>query len=163
MPKPDRTQIAAAWASRGFGSDLWTDAPGQTWEDFRHANDELVNVLEGVMEFEIAGEIPSAARRRDADPRGHDPLGQEHRYDDGGMAVRLQASLPAGVALACPRREHNYLADRTRPTKLARLVACCFSCWPLCAVFVLRSGGRSRPSKEAEGWPVAAGKHGAKP
>ena len=32
--------------------DLWTDAPGQRWEDFTHATDELVTVLEGDMEFE---------------------------------------------------------------------------------------------------------------
>ena len=29
--------------------DLWTDPPGQRWEDFRHATDDLVTVLEGQM------------------------------------------------------------------------------------------------------------------
>lgn len=57
MAAPDRTKIAAGWASRGFGCDLWTDPPGQRWEDFRHATDELVMVLEGEVEFEIAGEV----------------------------------------------------------------------------------------------------------
>lgn len=52
-----REQIATDWASRGFSCDLWTDPPGQRWEDFRHATDELVIVLEGEMEFEIAGRI----------------------------------------------------------------------------------------------------------
>jgi hypothetical protein len=47
MAEPDRKKIAAAWVSRGFGCDLWTDAPGQTWEDFRHAVDELLTVLVG--------------------------------------------------------------------------------------------------------------------
>jgi len=47
--------IAADWASRGFGCDLWTDPPGQRWEDFRHGTDELITVLEGQVEFEIAG------------------------------------------------------------------------------------------------------------
>jgi hypothetical protein len=37
MPAVNREQIAAAWASRGFSCDLWTDLPGQRWEDFRHA------------------------------------------------------------------------------------------------------------------------------
>ena len=47
--------IASNWAARGFSCDLWTDPPGQQWEDFRHAADELVIVLEGEMEFEVAG------------------------------------------------------------------------------------------------------------
>jgi quercetin dioxygenase-like cupin family protein len=57
MAEPDRTKIAADWASRGFGCDLWTDPPGQRWEDFRHAADELVTVLKGQMEFEVAGMV----------------------------------------------------------------------------------------------------------
>ena len=56
MAGPDRTQIAADWASRGFSCDLWTDPPGQRWEGFRHATDELITVLEGQVEFEVAGQ-----------------------------------------------------------------------------------------------------------
>jgi quercetin dioxygenase-like cupin family protein len=50
-----RQQIETDWASRGFSCELWTDPPGQRWEDFTHATDELVTVLEGDMEFEIEG------------------------------------------------------------------------------------------------------------
>jgi len=57
MAEPDRNRVAADWSSRGFTCDLWTDPPGQRWEDFRHATDELVTVLEGEMEFEIAGQV----------------------------------------------------------------------------------------------------------
>jgi len=57
MAELDRKKIAADWASRGFNCDLWTDPPGQRWEDFKHATDELVTVLEGEMEFEVAGEV----------------------------------------------------------------------------------------------------------
>jgi quercetin dioxygenase-like cupin family protein len=57
MPLINREQIAAEWLSRGFSCELWTDPPGQRWEDFRHATDELVTVLEGEMELEIAGQI----------------------------------------------------------------------------------------------------------
>jgi quercetin dioxygenase-like cupin family protein len=57
MAELDRNKIATDWAARGFSCDLWTDPPGQTWEDFRHATDELVTVLEGEMEFEIAGKV----------------------------------------------------------------------------------------------------------
>jgi hypothetical protein len=42
----DREHIAADWAARGFSCDLWTDPPGQRWEDFTHATDEIVIVLD---------------------------------------------------------------------------------------------------------------------
>ena len=53
----DREQIAADWAARGFSCDLWTDPSGQRWEDFTHATDEVVIVLEGKMEFEVEGQV----------------------------------------------------------------------------------------------------------
>jgi quercetin dioxygenase-like cupin family protein len=53
----DREQIAADWAARGFSCDLWTDPPGQRWENFTHATDEVVIVLEGDMEFEVEGQV----------------------------------------------------------------------------------------------------------
>jgi len=51
MASIDREQVAADWAKRGFSCDLWIDPPGRRWEDFTHATDELVVVLEGEMEF----------------------------------------------------------------------------------------------------------------
>ena len=45
------------WEARGFSCDVWTDPPGQCWEDFTHATDEVVIVLDGEMEFEIEGEV----------------------------------------------------------------------------------------------------------
>lgn len=53
----DRRQIADNWKSRGFSCELWTDPPGQRWEGFVHAADELVIVLEGEMEFEVHGTL----------------------------------------------------------------------------------------------------------
>jgi len=53
----NRHEIAADWAARGFSCDLWVDTPGNRWEDFTHATDELVIVLEGTMEFEVEGEV----------------------------------------------------------------------------------------------------------
>jgi len=54
--KPINTlRIAADWKARGFSCDLWTDPPGQRWEDFVHDTDELVLVVEGELEFEISG------------------------------------------------------------------------------------------------------------
>ncbi len=51
----DHFQIAADWRARGFSCEVWVDPPGQRWEDFTHATDEVVIVLEGAMEFEIEG------------------------------------------------------------------------------------------------------------
>ncbi|MBL6706829.1 MAG: cupin domain-containing protein [Planctomycetaceae bacterium] len=53
----DRRQITDNWKSRGFSCELWTDTPGQRWEDFAHATDEVVVVLEGEMEFEVEGVV----------------------------------------------------------------------------------------------------------
>jgi mannose-6-phosphate isomerase-like protein (cupin superfamily) len=57
MAELDRAKIAASWSERGFSCDLRIDPPGQRWENFRHATDELVTVLEGQMEFEVAGAV----------------------------------------------------------------------------------------------------------
>ena len=57
MQPSNREKIAADWRVRGFSCELWVDAPGQRWEDFTHATDELVIVLEGEMEFEIEGRV----------------------------------------------------------------------------------------------------------
>lgn len=52
----NRDRVAADWADRGFGCDLWVDLPGRCWKDFTHPTDELVLVLEGEMEFEVEGQ-----------------------------------------------------------------------------------------------------------
>ena len=53
----DPDKIRDDWGRRGFNCQLWTDPPGQRWEDFRHATDELVTVLEGSVEFEVEGQV----------------------------------------------------------------------------------------------------------
>ena len=65
MPPVDRDKIAEDWQNRGFTCDLWTGGPGQQWNDFVHDSDEVVVVVEGEMEFEIAGE------------RSHPAIGEE--------------------------------------------------------------------------------------
>ena len=56
----DQRQVEASWNQRGFSCDLWTDAPGQRWENFVHTTDEVVMVVDGNVEFEIGGEDLSA-------------------------------------------------------------------------------------------------------
>jgi len=53
----DIERIRADWHGRGFSCDPWVDPPGRRWENFVHATDELVIVLEGRMEFEIEGTV----------------------------------------------------------------------------------------------------------
>ena len=57
----DRERIAADWAARGFSCDIWVDPPGRCWEDFTHDTDELVMVIAGTMEFEVAGKVQRPA------------------------------------------------------------------------------------------------------
>ena len=53
----DIHSVRSNWQSRGFNCDVWTDPPGQTWEDYTHAVDEVVMILEGEVEFEIGEQV----------------------------------------------------------------------------------------------------------
>ena len=57
MATKNQKDVSKDWTARGFSCELWIDPPGQRWEDFVHAADELVIVVEGEMEFEINSEI----------------------------------------------------------------------------------------------------------
>lgn len=57
MPRVEREHLAEKWAARGFSCDLWVDPPGQRWEDFLHATDEIVVVVAGEVEFEVEGRV----------------------------------------------------------------------------------------------------------
>ncbi len=47
--------MAESWRARGYSCHLFTDSPGQEWNDFVHATNELVTVLEGRLELTLAG------------------------------------------------------------------------------------------------------------
>lgn len=51
----DYRAVAADWLRRGFSCGLWADPPGATWVDFVHGTDELLMVLAGEVELEVAG------------------------------------------------------------------------------------------------------------
>lgn len=53
----DLETIQQDWRKPGFSCDLWVDPPGQRWEGYVHSTDELVMVVEGEIEFEVAGVI----------------------------------------------------------------------------------------------------------
>jgi mannose-6-phosphate isomerase-like protein (cupin superfamily) len=50
------SQVAEQWKARGFSCDVWTDHPGQEWDNFVHDKDELLMVLEGELELVIDGQ-----------------------------------------------------------------------------------------------------------
>jgi mannose-6-phosphate isomerase-like protein (cupin superfamily) len=53
----DINTVRSNWHSRGFSCDVWTDPPGQTWEDYKHSVDEVVMILQGDVEFEIGSQV----------------------------------------------------------------------------------------------------------
>jgi len=53
----ERSTVAADWRARGYSCDLFVDPPGRRWEDFAHGCNELVTVVEGRLEMEVAGEV----------------------------------------------------------------------------------------------------------
>lgn len=55
MVPVDHRVVASEWLSRGFSCDLWVDPPGQVWEDYRHATDELIMPVAGRLELEFGG------------------------------------------------------------------------------------------------------------
>jgi quercetin dioxygenase-like cupin family protein len=57
FPVPlDRDQVALDWARRGYSCDMFTDPPGREWNDFIHAANELVTIMEGKLKITIGGE-----------------------------------------------------------------------------------------------------------
>lgn len=51
----DLQKVGVDWKSRGFSFGVWTDPPGQVWENYVHDTDELFIVLEGKVELEMQG------------------------------------------------------------------------------------------------------------
>ncbi len=83
MPEIDRPTVATEWKTRGYSCDLWTDPPGQRWEDFTHPTDEIVTVLEGQMEFEIEGKV----HHPEAGEELHIPAGALHSARNVGKTT----------------------------------------------------------------------------
>jgi hypothetical protein len=47
----DRPLVARDWQRRGYSCSLFVDPPGHCWNDFVHATNELVTVIEGRLEL----------------------------------------------------------------------------------------------------------------
>lgn len=57
FPLPvDRDAVETSWRERGYSCHSLTDPPGQEWNGFVHATNELVTVVEGELELEIGSD-----------------------------------------------------------------------------------------------------------
>lgn len=45
--------VKDAWAARGFSCGIWSDPPGQVWEDYIHDADELLMLIDGEIEVRM--------------------------------------------------------------------------------------------------------------
>jgi mannose-6-phosphate isomerase-like protein (cupin superfamily) len=52
----DRDVVARDWRPRGYSCEPFTDPPGREWNDFCHATDKLVTVVEGRLELTVGRE-----------------------------------------------------------------------------------------------------------
>lgn len=52
----DRDAVARDWRARGYSCEPFTDPPGREWNDFCHATNELVTVVEGKLALTVGGE-----------------------------------------------------------------------------------------------------------
>ncbi len=52
----NRAAVQRNWKDRGYSCELFIDPPGQQWNNFVHATNELVTVVEGVLEMTIEGQ-----------------------------------------------------------------------------------------------------------
>jgi len=63
----DQDQVARDWERRGYDCRVFVDGPGQEWNGFVHATNELVTVVEGALECTLedpgAGGVSRQAHR----------------------------------------------------------------------------------------------------
>lgn len=53
----NKEAIKRDWAARGYSCDIWSDPPGQIWQDYVHDVDELLMLIDGEIELHIDGKI----------------------------------------------------------------------------------------------------------
>jgi quercetin dioxygenase-like cupin family protein len=57
FPTPiQRDEVNRSWHARGYSCDLFVDPPGREWNNFVHANNELVAVVEGQLRLVIGND-----------------------------------------------------------------------------------------------------------
>jgi mannose-6-phosphate isomerase-like protein (cupin superfamily) len=49
----EKATVAQDWGRRGYSCDWFVDPPGREWNDFVHASNELVTVVEGRLRMTV--------------------------------------------------------------------------------------------------------------
>lgn len=93
MAEPDHKKIAAEWASGGFSCDLWTDPPGQRWEDFRPVRLSIT--------------CPPLRPRRSAGPPAPRSTSQQAAAEDRRVGSLAAPSPLAPQAVEAHRQVHS--------------------------------------------------------
>ncbi len=57
----DKAAVADDWRARGYSCGTFVDPPGRCWENYVHGCNELVTVVDGQLEMEVAGETVRVA------------------------------------------------------------------------------------------------------
>jgi mannose-6-phosphate isomerase-like protein (cupin superfamily) len=56
----DPSAVAAHWRAEGYSCHTMTDGPGQAWNNFTHATNEVVTVVEGRLRLILGDESVEA-------------------------------------------------------------------------------------------------------
>ena len=95
FPVPlNRDQVAQDWGRRGYSCDVFTNPPGREWNDFVHATNELVIVMEGKLKLTIGWRRdPRRVGRRSVYSERCLPFRQEYFLHYDLLAVWLRLDL----------------------------------------------------------------------
>ncbi len=55
-PPVDATKVREDWRNRGYSCEWFVDPPGREWNDFVHAANELVTVVDGQLALTVGEE-----------------------------------------------------------------------------------------------------------
>lgn len=53
MQSVDKNRVKENWKNRGFSFGVFSDPPGQCWENYSHPQDEIFMVAEGEVELQL--------------------------------------------------------------------------------------------------------------
>jgi len=55
--EPVRSQLEESLLEEGFDPFAWVDEPGKRYETHAHEHDEMIWILQGAMQFRVAGRV----------------------------------------------------------------------------------------------------------
>ncbi|MEP0814488.1 MAG: cupin domain-containing protein [bacterium] len=82
-PRIDLERVERDWTARGYTFGRFTDLPGREWKDYAHSTDEVMMVVEGEVEVELAGRKFTARPGEEINI----PAGEPHSIRNVGPSV----------------------------------------------------------------------------